>query len=57
MDKIFKDRLNCLKSQLQSAKGFKLTKTINISLVSELEGRIKELIHLSSLLKKKDLYE
>ena len=57
MEKLFKDRLNCLKSRLKSLKGNKMDKCNNDILIAEHEGRIKELMNLQYLLNKNKLNE
>jgi hypothetical protein len=47
MEKLFKDRLNCLKSRLKSATGVKLTKVRNECEVSFINGQIHELTQLA----------
>jgi hypothetical protein len=45
-EKWFRDRRNCLKSKLKSAKGVKLTKVINEKEVALIEGALQELDYI-----------
>lgn len=47
MEKLFKDRLNCLKSRLKTATSRKLTKIIDNDGVTYIEGQIYELKYLA----------
>lgn len=56
MNKYFQDRLNCLKSNLKSAKGYQMDKINNEYLIGHIEGQIFELNKMKTILINKGWY-